>query len=353
MADVAQKSPAQLRAERYERLRSMWVDIADQTTLGDLYNRIENVRNTIDELPEQICELRERGYVYGKEWETQAQALKTAWPAQARKARRYLQDQANRMAPLLKDIEELLDRARLSDSRMDRLEDRLTRVENWLRDADSQVRTLLTSLETDLQALRRQLEQAQYLLDALSDATFPLYPEEHGVAACEAIWTDGKDEPKGVLFLTNLRLIFEQREKIATKKVLFITTKSELVQEKRWEAPVGSVTAVEAEDKGKLLFTKELLHLQFAPDVREAPQEVTLRLKGEDNEAWREQVTQTKSGQIAAQRYTADKKVAAPPAAPLPKEIPTVCPACGAQLPTFYRGMQELVCEYCGAKVRL
>jgi len=328
MADETQKSPAELRAERFERLRSDWSDLSDHATLGDLYDRIESLRNAIEDLPDRISNFRTRGYVYGNEWEAKAEALKEAWPDRARKARRHLRDQANRMEPLIEDIENFCDRSRLADGQLDRLEDKIERAEDWIGDADSQVRTIFTSLNEDLATLNREFSQVEYMLDAMDDVTFPLLPEENGVAACEAIWTNDKKEPKGVLFVTNHRLIFERREKVAKKKVLFITTKSELVQEKLWEAPIGSVTSTDTEDKGALMFSKELLHLQFAHDVRTIPEEITLRLKGRDNDDLRAWIELTQTGEIAAQRYDAGEEETATPAAEaLPDDVPTVCPA--------------------------
>jgi predicted nucleic acid-binding Zn-ribbon protein len=354
MADETQKSPAELRAERFERLRSDWSHLAESATLGDLYDRIETLRNSIDDLSDRIGTLRERGYVYGNRWETQAEALKEAWPSRARKARSHLRDQANRMEPLIEDIERFCDRTHLADGQLDRLEEKIERAEDWIGDADSQVRTIFTTLDEDLASLNREFHHAEYMLDALDEVTFPLLPEEDGVAACEAVWTDDKEEPKGVLFVTNHRLIFERREKVAKKKVLFITTKSELVKEKLWETPIGGVISADTEDKGALMFSKELLHLNFAHDVRTIPEEITLRLKGRDNDDLRAWIELAKTGEIAAQRYDAgEEETASPAAEALPDDVPTVCPACGAQLPTVYQGMQELVCEYCGSKVRL
>lgn len=359
MAEETQKSPAELRAERFESLRYKWSRVSDQTTLGHLYDRIESLRNSIEALPDQIRDLRRRGYVYGKDWEAKAEALKDAWPARARKARRHLRDQANRLEPLLKDVENLCDRSRLADSQLNRLEEKLERVEDWVGDADSQVRTIFGSLDADLASLNRQFHQAKYMLDALDEVTFPLLPEEAGALACAAIWVSEKEEPKGILLLTDHRIVFERREKIAKKKVLFITTKSELVKEKLWEAPVGSVASVGTEDKGALMFSKELLHLQFAHDVDMVPEEITLQLKGRDNDDVRAWIELAKTGDIEAYRYDVaaegePAKTPAPQASQEPlADVPTVCPGCGADLPTVYQGMQELKCEYCGTKVRL
>ena len=43
--------------------------------------------------------------------------------------------------------------------------------------------------------------------------------------AVRATWQKGgEDNPQGILYLTDQRLLFEQKQEIGAKKVLFITT---------------------------------------------------------------------------------------------------------------------------------
>ena len=78
------------------------------------------------------------------------------------------------------------------------------------------------------------------------------------VRAVKALWTrdeqEDKTDPKGILFLTDQRLLFEQREEIATKKVLFVTTERKKVQELEKGAVKAVMSAVARRDAlaGKL-----------------------------------------------------------------------------------------------------
>jgi predicted nucleic acid-binding Zn-ribbon protein len=351
------KSPAELRAERFDSLRSRWDGLRSRATLAHLHDGIEDTAGKIEGLPHQIAKLRKRGYRYSRAWEAQAETLRESWPERRREARRILREQARDMDDLAKDIEELCDHSRLSDSGLDRLDDKLDRLQSQITSAESNVRGAFDSLNDQIYQLQREFDSVEFMLDSLDTAAFDLYPDENGVAACEATWTNHPDEPKGILFLNDGRLVFEQREKKAKKKVLFITIESELVQDKLWETPVGNVAELEAEDKRKFLRRKELLHLRFREYSSGLHGDVTLRLENTTNEEWAGLIKRVQSGEIEADRYDAPARDAAPladaaPPTP-PKEIPTKCPACGGKLPPLVKGMREIVCEYCGTSVRL
>ncbi len=162
-----------------------------------------------------------------------------------------------------------------------------------------------------------------------------------------------------MLFLTDARLVFEQRQEIAKKKVLFITTEKELIQQKLWESPIGAVDELETEDKKAFLSRQELLTLRFSERTRDLPSDVTLQLKGADNDAWRTMIRRAKSGQMDVERFGApppDESLAAEieqeTAAPA-KELPTVCPNSNAPLPAVFKGMKQVSCDYCGTTVNI
>ncbi len=97
---------------------------------------------------------------------------------------------------------------------------------------DGKIENSYDDIETQVHQLNSRLTQIHWALEQMSDAKFDLDDGEDLVMAVPARWDkESKDDPEGVLYISNKRLIFEQKEKIATKKVLFITTASELVQQ--------------------------------------------------------------------------------------------------------------------------
>lgn len=62
----------------------------------------------------------------------------------------------------------------------------------------------------------------------------------------------GTCRPDGVLYLTDQRLIFEQKEEVATRKILFITTAKKKIQEMEWALPISLLETVQVRKMGML-----------------------------------------------------------------------------------------------------
>jgi len=357
MGNADQKSPAQLRAERFASLRSQWNQLSGRLTLGHLRTEIETTAGEVEALPQRITQLVSRGYRYSHDWQTRAAALNEGWPKRRREALNLLQNQARDLGNQGRESARLCDRSALSDTELDQLGHRLSQLQSALNSAESAVRAVLDSSAKQLDQLQREFQSVEFMLDSLDTASFELYPDEAGVAASEVVWANHPDEPQGILFLTNGRLILEQREKKAKKKVLFVTTESELVQQKLWESTIGNLAELAAEDQKKFLSHKELLHLSFREYTSGLHGEVTLHLKDTTNEIWASLIQFVSSGELEAGPGEVQPAAASAPAGAAapepPKAIPTRCPACGGQLPPLVKGMRELVCEYCSTSIRL
>jgi hypothetical protein len=158
-----------------------------------------------------------------------------------------------------------------------------------------------------------------------------------------------KEGPKGILYLTDERLVFERKEEVATKKVLFIATEKETVHELLLEVSIGQIEEIKAQDKKKFLGRKEMLELLFAPEADFSG--ATFRLHGgAKNEDWSALISRVKSGEIDKER-SRPKDEAVVEAA---RSAPTKCTTCGATLPAeIVRGQREITCEYCGSVIRL
>ncbi|MBN1248099.1 MAG: zinc ribbon domain-containing protein [Anaerolineae bacterium] len=352
-------APVDTAAERLTVVRTDWQRVAGTLALTALFDSLENVSHSLDTLSGDLSDVRARGYRFGRNWETQLGNLLNQWPGQRSQAMAFLEDEQRALQRAASDVEMLLNRAGRDTGLISTAESRIRAVQSSVSSAEHRVRGTYDTTQSQASALRAEVARASFLLDALDTASFDLLPDEHGVAACEATWTSDQQEPQGYLFLTDARLLFEQREEVATKKVLFITTQKELIQEKLWESPIGAVEELEAEDKKGFLSRKEMLTLRFSERTREIPSDVTLQLKGSDNDTWRSLIRQVKSGQIDSDRFGAPapeelltEEVTQEAAAP-EKELPTVCPNCNAPLPPVFKGMRQVTCDYCGTVINL
>jgi hypothetical protein len=74
---------------------------------------------------------------------------------------------------------------------------------------------------------------------------------------------ENKEDPGGILYLSNKYLILEQKEKVATKKVFFLPLATELVLQTLIHQPLSSVKSIIADSKG-LFGHHDYIEVQFS-----------------------------------------------------------------------------------------
>ncbi len=323
------------------------------TAFGEVNSKLSTVEAQIHELPASIQQVRSRGYVFKNYLERKAEVLSQQWVDVKLRVATAMGDHSNQLRPQTY----LLER-RIQSLRSNRSEPELVGVDSAISDLQSRIEAATNSLEGMYRPLAEnvhqtmdQVKEISWVLDQTDSATFRLYPSEGVVSAVKAQWLTSEDEgPKGILYLTDERLLFEQNEEIATKKTLFITTQKQKIQELKWEAALGEVESVKASERGGRILgigKKELLEFEFAPG---APvHSMVLRLEA-DSDNWQALIGHARSGEIAGER-TIQKEKAAIEAA---RSAPTKCTTCGARITQpVVKGMNEIKCEYCGALMRL
>lgn len=169
---------------------------------------------------------------------------------------------------------------------------------NSIQDVESRIEASYQDIESQAHQLTSRLTQIHWALNQRDEASFDFMENEDLFMAVKARWDqEGKDDPEGVLFLTNKRLVFERKEKIATKKVLFVTTSSELVHEVMGAKPLSEVKDIKAQSKG-LFGHQDFLEVDFGG------QKVPFHLDGQDSKDWAVWIKDAQSGKIEEQRAT-------------------------------------------------
>jgi predicted nucleic acid-binding Zn-ribbon protein len=340
--------------EQLDALSDRLSRLQEAAALVDIYGDLEETDSALAELPADLEAVRTRGYVFSNFLERKTQVLTDQW---AEKRQQVLDAIDRRSAELARDVDEA-ERALQAaytggQAQVSRAENAIQQLESKVSAAQDAIEQMFDTLDENVTQVIQQIEAIEWTLDQAGEASFDFYEGEDFVAACQAQLVEmGQEGPKGILHLTDERLIFEQKEEVATKKFLFITTEKELVQKPIFEALVGHVDELKAGQEG-LLGRKEMLQVLFAP---EAPlTEVTLRLRGADNDQWVQLIGRVQSGQIEHERIQAgEDQAAAEELTVTVEEIPTKCPNCGAGFTQpIVRGMREITCEYCGTIARL
>jgi uncharacterized protein YecE (DUF72 family) len=341
---VSEETRAKLTA-----LQDQLGDLQESLLLTRVENEVEEIRTTLALLPPRIEQLRTRGYVFRSFLENKVRVLEEQWDETHEDISRRVRRHTSALKHEADEAESALHSAMGGGTaRVSQAETAITALEQKIDAAQASTQAAYATLQQNVSQAEAQIEQIEWLLDEVDKATFQLYPAEDPVTAYKAqLMETKKDGPKGVLYLTDERLIFEQKEKVATKKVLFIATEKEKIQELIFEVLIGQVEEVKASQKG-FLGRKEILELLFVPEADLST--ALFRVHGVDSEDLARLIGRVKSGEIAKER-THPKDDAAMETV---RAAPTRCPTCGATLDVeIVRGMREITCEYCGSVVRL
>ncbi len=352
-----QNAAEQLRSQ-LSRLNMELDALQKSARLASIKDELEDLDGKLAKFPARIAELRSRGYVFDQTLESRVQGLSQRWREIRQKAE---SEAARQSSPLMAELPQVQSAfaqvsslASTPEAALAQLPAVKTRVEGLksaAAAAEKTVRGLYDAFAGEVWQIGKEVDRVERMITLLAQATFRLTPAEAGLAAVKAYWVRSgkkdKTDPEGVAFLTDQRLLFEQREEIATKKVLFIATEREKVQKLLWEVPLALVEKTVASKQG-ILKNQDFLELQLASG---APfPEITLHLDGMDSSEWAALINRARSGELDQNRAVPVDAAALEKA----RSAPTQCPSCGGAITRpVLRGQDSITCDFCGVVIRL
>lgn len=350
-------NPIQQLANEISTLQSKIGQLQEGVRLKTARDAVEDLQTKVNGMAQRLAGLRQRGYVFEKELEPQAAGFVKQWQGLYPSIQQQVNVQAAQLQAALRPLEaQMTQLGGLRNNPMAArplvasLKAAVATLEGQVSAAERTIAGMYDRFSNEVSKADRQLSDIEQLLADLAEASFPLLPTEAGIASVKAVWCkmgkEQKDDPEGVLFLTDQRLIFEQKEKVTTKKVLFVATEKQKVQALQWEVPVALVDRVQTSKQG-LMKNEDHIEIRF---VSGAPREVVHLHIWESCDQWQALIQRAKAKEfdkdraIAIDQSEVDKVKAAL----------SQCPSCGANLnQVILRGQDTLKCEYCGYVIRL
>jgi len=191
------------------------------------------------------------------------------------------------------------------------------------------------------------------MLDRLDESSeIELSAVEAPIMAVDAIWQQHDDEgPEGILFLTDQRLLFEQREEVVTKKRFGIfKAESEIIQQLLLTVVANHVTRVEHRETGGVLGIgkDDILELHFSHEANIGQSQ--FHLKGQDSADWASLINRVRNGAIDEDRAD-DYEDELDEAEALAARFPDKCPTCSAAVPPPPLGATSVTCSFCGSTI--
>ncbi len=328
--------------------------LSAKARLTSLRDEISGMDTGIQNLDVRIRRIRDRKYAFSKIFETQEADFRRQWvqkrPSVMVQLNRESTQLTNTLVPLERRAANLHTMPHPGGAAK-RLKEEADAFESRVNAAESSIRAGYSDLKREVDKVESQLATIEKSLDFSDSASFGFLPGESLVQAVKAVWArNGKeqdDDPEGILFLTDQRLIFEQREEVATKKVLFVTTERKTIQQLQFEVPVFSVSSIKAEKQG-VFKNQDWLKMDFEPGS--FTNAASLHIDGQSCETWQALIMQAKTHQLDDDRAIALDQAAVEKA----RSAPEKCPNCGGAITKpVLRGMDSITCDFCGLKIKL
>jgi outer membrane murein-binding lipoprotein Lpp len=350
-------NPAQEISSKISTLQSKVSSLQEQVRLTRTRDALEDLQTTVGGLVQRLTSLRRRGYVFEKDLEAQAQALNRSWiqlyPSVQGQVNLQSNALMNTLQPIERQMPQLAGLAGNPDAArplLSPLQAAVDQLEGQVEAAERMIRGMYDQFSAQLGSLKRHLDEIDFMLKNVAEATFQLLPSEGGIAAVKAEWykagKEQKGDPQGILFLTDQRLLFEQKEEVVTKKVLFIATEKHKVQGLQLDLPVAQVDQVTTSKAGML---KNEDHIEVRL-VSGAPVERAHFHIWQDCASWQGLINRAKSRDFEAGRAVPLDQAAVDKV----KAAPSQCPSCGGNInQVVLRGQDNITCEYCGYVIRL
>lgn len=354
---MATPNPAQQIADQIRSLQSKVGDLQGSVRLTKARDAVEDLQTTVNGLTQRIATLRTRGYVFEKDMENQVLTFGESWALLYPNLQSQINIQSSTLVNSLRPIEIQMPQLTATASNpaaarglLGLMQPAVNMLESKVSATERTIEGMYDLFNNQVNQFTIHLNEIEYLVKQLAEASFQLLPTEGGIAAIKAVWCktgkEQKGDPEGVLYLTDQRILFEQKEEIVTKKVLFVATEKQKVQQLQIECPVTLVDKVETSKQG-MLKNEDHIEIRFASG---ALVEVAHFHIWQDNATWQQLINRAKSKDFDKGRAEAIDQAAVDKV----KAAPSQCPSCGGNISkVVMRGMDSITCEYCGFVIRL
>jgi hypothetical protein len=293
-------------AAEVSALTSSLNDLQTRSAFTSASAAINDLTNRLNDLPPLLESARQKGYRYGADLEQRLYAVLSQWETAQPQLVSLMMQQSASLQPQLHQINNLvhqlngrLGNASLAAPQLRSAQNSVNTLLNQVSNVERSLQDSCSKVDIPANEIKNRLTQVHWAFDQMTQAKFSLAKDECLVMAAAARWDkEGKEDPEGVLYLTDKRILFERKEKVATKKVLFITTASELVHEVLIDQTLSNLQAIQADNKG-LFGHQDYIHVTFtAPQLGAA----AFHLKGQPAKEWAELVEKARTGRLAGEK---------------------------------------------------
>lgn len=262
-------------------------------SLKEEVEKFEDVMNPatfkqeVAKLQETLKSVRERGYKHEQELEKNVDKLYGILSERGSKLYQLMKDESQRLLGELKEATAMVSASAEKESFLARAEEEIADLQRKVSASKETMMNYLNPFDDDKRSLQSALYVIQQTLGLRDEASFSFNAGENVIIADKAEWVatgKGKDDPDGVVFLTDQRLCFEQKETTGKFLGMFGGDKQHGL---KWEFALDQIASVTSENKG-FLGNKDMVTIALKPGA--AHSEIVLEIKSADNKVWVEKI---------------------------------------------------------------
>ena len=288
-----------------------------------------------------LAALRARGYAVEKSLEADLQILTSQWEQVKSRVETAIENQQKSLNECLAGLKDGMSRLMSASSsslaaarpQYIAMKSAMASAEAQAEAAEDTVLDMYDEYADEVEALSTHFEWVDWMLEAISTASFRLLATESGVAATEAVWLRPGLEPEnGILYLTDQRLLWEDRVDEFELKI---------------DVPLQQVSEARETSTEEAEFDE----ITVTFDGAEAPVKVAqFQLALPVAEDWLQMIGRARAGDYASDRaveldQNEIERI---------RNAPQQCSNCGAAFTApVLRGQNEIACEYCGVVTRI
>lgn len=281
-------------------------DLQRRSTFADLLDEVMNLDKEVTKASELLESARSKGYAYQKDLDDTIYRAADQWQTARENALNHIPQQVqvmqNNLWPLQNQLQQVnasLTNPAVARPLIARTQSQINSLLSTVGQIETNIRNSYTEVNNNISKASSRLNTIHWALTQLGEATFKVSSGEDLVMAVKARWDqEGDNDPEGILYLTDKRLIFERKEKVATKKVLFVTVSSQLVQEVMIDQPLGNIQAAKPQNKG-LFGHQDFIEVQFSDPKLKL---VSFHLDGQDSKQWAQWVDDARLNRLGSDR---------------------------------------------------
>lgn len=331
-----------------ESVKREFSQLEQQAELTDVHETIGHINGRLAEYPADLKDLERRGFQHSRPLRERLGMLQDQWKKVEPKVNSSLRSHKTRLRSGVRSTSRLVNQATSGrKASLSSAESSLESLERKIDSAESELRSHYAHIDSELYQVHSELRRIEWMMAALEESPeIKLGNNEGPLMAVESEWQrDGDEGPKGVLFLTDQRILFEQKEEIVTKKRFGVfKSESEMVHKLWLDINATDIDSVKDSEEGGFLGIGKADILELTCTGEAPISRAKFHLKGQESSDWQAQIKHLQSGDLAADRHQQAQAV------PILK-FPSNCPNCMASLPQAHRGATQVKCDYCGSLV--